>query len=191
MSEELPKQELLTKLLKMTASPNDGEALTAMRKANSLLSAAGWDWDKLIAGKIVVVGDPFASIKDPTPPKSNGADHWAPSAPPRPPNSRFTTQSAASAAPQRAAPPPPPPRPRQPYSSKPNIYPGGCYCCGITVDVDAGFVFEPHKINSRAMNLWAPICTDCNKTRAFVPNTKTKRHFPSQHPSVAPDLNSL
>jgi len=55
MSEDLPKQELLIKLLKMSTSPNDGEALIAVRKANELLKSAGWDWEKLVNGKIKVV----------------------------------------------------------------------------------------------------------------------------------------
>jgi len=62
---KVPKQDLLTKLLKMTSSSNDGEALTAIRKANDLLKSAGWDWDKLMAGKIKVAADPFANLQQP------------------------------------------------------------------------------------------------------------------------------
>jgi hypothetical protein len=62
---ELPKQDLLAKLLAMTTSPNDGEALCAMRKANALLLAAGWTWERLIQGKIRVLEDPFKSIVEP------------------------------------------------------------------------------------------------------------------------------
>lgn len=67
MSTELPKQEQLIKLLAMTTSTNDAEALAFMRKANALLAAAGWDWEKLIRGKIRVLEDPFKSIAEPPP----------------------------------------------------------------------------------------------------------------------------
>lgn len=62
---ELPKQEQLIKLLGMTTSANDAEALAFMRKANALLAAAGWSWEKLIRGKIRVLEDPFKSIPEP------------------------------------------------------------------------------------------------------------------------------
>lgn len=63
--QEIPKQELLVKLLMMTTSSNDGEALTAIRKANELLKTQGWDWVKLIAGKITIVEDPFKDLAMP------------------------------------------------------------------------------------------------------------------------------
>jgi hypothetical protein len=63
---DLPKQELLIKLLALTASDSEGEALSAMRKANSLLATAGWTWERLIRGKITVLADPFNNIVEPT-----------------------------------------------------------------------------------------------------------------------------
>lgn len=66
MTQEVPKHELLLKLLKMTSSDNDAEALVAIRKATALLHSAGWDWDRLLAGKITVVGDPFGNLQRPT-----------------------------------------------------------------------------------------------------------------------------
>lgn len=69
MSEQIQKHLLLVKLLKMTTSSNDGEALVAVRKANQLLAEAGWDWDRVMAGKITVVGDPFAGLARPAPPQ--------------------------------------------------------------------------------------------------------------------------
>src|SRR5882672_7473149 len=62
---DLPKQELLIKLLRMTTSDNDGEALTALRKANAFLNAAGWDWERLIHGKIRIIEDPFKNLGTP------------------------------------------------------------------------------------------------------------------------------
>jgi hypothetical protein len=39
----------LVKLMMMTTSDNDAEALAAMRKANVLLDAVGLNWDELLA----------------------------------------------------------------------------------------------------------------------------------------------
>jgi Protein of unknown function (DUF2786) len=41
-------KERLTKLMRMTTSPNDGEALNALRKANELLKAAKMDWQQVL-----------------------------------------------------------------------------------------------------------------------------------------------
>lgn len=38
----------LIKLMMMTTSPNDGEALTAIRKANALLAEANVNWEEFI-----------------------------------------------------------------------------------------------------------------------------------------------
>lgn len=70
MTNTIPKQELLTKLLMLTTSNNDAEALQAVRKANALLKASGWDWQQLINGKITIVEDPFKGLATPT----NGQD---------------------------------------------------------------------------------------------------------------------
>lgn len=80
MSFVIPKQELLIKLLSLTASDNDAEALSALRKATKILNDSGWTWERLIHGKITVIADPFASLATPpTPERQN-----APPAPPRP-----------------------------------------------------------------------------------------------------------
>src|SRR5262245_52256164 len=57
---ELPNLGLLIKLLKMTTSSNDAEALIAMRRANEQLIKFGGDWENLLRGKVTVIGDPFA-----------------------------------------------------------------------------------------------------------------------------------
>ena len=77
-----PSLTLLIKLLKMTTSSHENEALVAMRKANIELSKFGGDWESLLRGKVTVIGDPFADITKPdvgqkTPPR--------PQAPPPPP----------------------------------------------------------------------------------------------------------
>ncbi len=108
---ELPRQELLAKMLRMTTSDNDNVALVAIRKANELLRANGWDWDKLLKGKITIVEDPFKSISDPR--FAAGSSHSQGYAPSRP-------------APSRPAPsdiynPPPPRTPRKPRAPKPKM----------------------------------------------------------------------
>jgi hypothetical protein len=107
MTQELPKHELLLKLLKMTASSNDAEALAAIRKANQLLAIASWDWDRLLAGKITVVGDPFGNLHRPQASQSTEMPREAPRAPsPRPaPQQAFNTQRAAAQGNRRRAKP--------------------------------------------------------------------------------------
>lgn len=153
MSEALPKQVLLVKLLKMTASPNDGEALTAMRKANELLTSAGWDWDRVMAGKIVVVEDPFAAIGTPPSSKPREAHDWNPA--------------------PAAAPPPQPAPPKAKHTTWPlgtvaNKFAAFCYCCGQEVHTGKGFIFKPYEY-SAGPNSWRVACTPCNMT-AIVQN---------------------
>jgi len=62
---EIPKQDLLLKLLGMTTSSSDNEALVAIRQANRLLSASGWTWEILIREKIKIIENPFKGIADP------------------------------------------------------------------------------------------------------------------------------
>src|SRR5262245_58815708 len=44
--------EVFIKLMMMTQSPNDGEALTALRKANAKLAAINRNWEELLRGKV-------------------------------------------------------------------------------------------------------------------------------------------
>jgi hypothetical protein len=60
--------EKLIKLIRLSESSNDAEALAALRAANALLKRAGWDWEKLLRGKVTVVADPFSNIPAPPPP---------------------------------------------------------------------------------------------------------------------------
>lgn len=177
MSEDLPKQELLIKLLKMSTSPNDGEALISIRKANDLLRAAGWDWEKLIHGKIKVIEDPFKHVETPFN-QQMSRPRPAPPPPPRP----------------RAPTPPPPPRqsppPPQPLSTKANIYAGWCYCCGDPVINRGGFIFDPHTKNAKANSKWQIICQKCNTDRYLSVGSIAA---PRQRPigNVTPNLNDI
>ena len=185
---EPPRQDILLKLLKMTTSSNDGEALTAIRKANAVLIAGGWDWDKLISRKIVIVEDPFSKVQ--APPSFNNDRHVSRpqpfhTPPPQPPPMRPTAPPP---------PPPPPPKPRPappplgPYSNKANIYAGWCFCCGDTVPGQAGFMIKPFDHNPKAPDKWVPICTDCNKKRASIMRSAAPRQKPL---TAAPDLSKL
>jgi hypothetical protein len=147
-TDQPPKQELLLKLLKMTTSPNDGEALTALRKANSLLTQVGWDWDKLIHSKIRIAADPFANLGTPFKGHGNvgtnaGRPHAAPSAP---------------------LPPRPTIKTTWPLGITPNKFAGFCYCCGYEVTATIGFVFRPNSYNSAASSDWKVACQSCNTT---------------------------
>lgn len=145
----LPRQDRLIKLLRMTTSPNDGEALTAMRMATRLLDEAGWTWDMLINGKIVVVADPFATIHEP----------------PR------RTPAPARAAPQTAPPPPPPPpKTTWPIGTQPNKFPDFCYCCGQETIALKGFIFKPQQYHPQGANTWKVVCVLCNNTATVLPN---------------------
>jgi hypothetical protein len=98
--------ELLIKLLKMTTSSNDAEALLASRKANEQLLKFGGDWEALLHGKVTVIADPFTA----PPPTVEQTTRRA--APPPPP-------------PPRPAPPPPPPKPKAPPPPRqPTMGPG-------------------------------------------------------------------
>lgn len=65
MGKEQLDLELLIKMLKMSRSDNDNQALVAIRKANAALDRVGEDWDTLIRGKITIIEDPFTSVAAP------------------------------------------------------------------------------------------------------------------------------
>jgi hypothetical protein len=155
-NDDLPKQELLIKLLRMTESHSDGEALTALRKANAFLKSAGWDWEKLINSKIKIIEDPFKNLGVP-----QGGVGRRPQA----------TQAAPSTPPYAARPAPPPPQPPPvvkraawPLGINPNKFSGWCYCCGLEVLANAGVIFKPFQYNSAAPDDWKVACFDCNGT---------------------------
>src|SRR5258706_13648282 len=79
---------IFIKLLKMTTSPNDGEALNAIRMANQQLSKFGGDWEELLSGRVTIIADPFTSVPDLNPRARDAAPapgtRPAPPPPPRP-----------------------------------------------------------------------------------------------------------
>ena len=81
----------LIKLLGMTTSPNDGEALVAIRKANAELDRLGKTWAEFIMSKITVVADPFGSVPDLGFASSRTTTAYAPPRPQPQPRPRPTT----------------------------------------------------------------------------------------------------
>jgi hypothetical protein len=167
VAEEIQKHQLLVKLLKMTTSANDGEALTAMRKANDLLTAAGWDWDRLMAGKITVVGDPFANLGNPAP----KVERWT--SEPR--------QAPLQSTPRR--------KPMPINSQLSNKFEGHCYCCGRLVAVGGGFLFKAEDYHSRAPSGWKVVCTTDNTNHnAIIGPTPALRQGRGARKVTADDL---
>lgn len=189
MSDDLPDHERIRKLLNMTTSSNDGEVLNAIRMVNRTLTKNGWDWDRLLAGKIRIVADPWKGMAPP-PPKQNFAANAAAATPPR-------------RAPRPQSPPPPPPPPRvwldkngvawsterdrdlsnmridaakrvpQPTiaSTVSNKFADHCYCCGTYVNAGAGWIFHPNGTSGK----WQVTCDPCNKSSAPIPARAAKR----------------
>lgn len=191
---DIPKQDLLAKLLKMTTSNNDGEALAAIRKANALLASAGWDWDKLLAGKIRIAADPFASLQTPYNP-GNGRAAPQPAPPPvRPHKPAFSPPPPPPPQPRQ---PPPPPQPFEPYSHRstmgqPNIYSGNCYCCGHSVGAKDGKLFVPSDFNKYAQQGKKVICTVCDNNRhANIDQRPAMRLGPRPFTGPAPTASDL
>lgn len=83
--------ELLIKLMKLTTSNIDAEALLALRKANEQLSKLTTqgkpaDWETLLRGKVTLIADPFAFLPpSPGPTINRPSPGFTPKAPPPPP----------------------------------------------------------------------------------------------------------
>jgi hypothetical protein len=142
----IPKQELLIKLLRMTESDNDPEALTALRKVNAFMRTAGWDWERLVNAKIRIIEDPFKGLSTPT----GYTAGVRPTAPPKP----AQTQPA----------PQPTVKTTWPLGITPNRFAGHCYCCGVEVHANAGLIFRPSQYHSSAASDWKVACPKCNTT---------------------------
>lgn len=118
----------LTKLLKLTTSDNNAEALLAMRKANDELKKLNLDWEGLLKGKITVIGDPFAERPRPTVQSSP---------PPAPKPAAQPTYHSAYPNPRPRAAPKPQPAPAKDITIT-NNFGGGCISCGTWVEPGKG-----------------------------------------------------
>lgn len=133
--DELDKLDLskLIKLMKMTTSASDGEALTALRMANAWLSRNSYDWEAVLRGKITIIADPFVGHNAPL--KAPNADQSARPSPgvrpaPRPTPPAGGYKPAPKQRPTRQQPPSPAfdpnaamhtPQPAQPTSKMPTL----------------------------------------------------------------------
>ena len=118
MGDEALNLDRLVKLMGMTTSSQDGEALNAIRLANKMVAGAG-GWESVLRGKVRVIADPFANMN----------------IPPRQPPAPQPSYAAPSYA-QRPSPSPP----RQP-AAKPSIvnqFAGMCMYCNTYVAAQAG-----------------------------------------------------
>lgn len=62
MREDPPNLNTIIKLMGMTGSSHDAEALSALRMATAQLKKWGWTWEDMLRGKIKIMPDPFANI---------------------------------------------------------------------------------------------------------------------------------
>lgn len=189
--------KLVIKLMKMTTSQNDSEALAALRQANKRLLAAGWDWEALLTAKVTIVADPFGSIEAPT---ASPQSYSKPQAPQRPapaapsyqppPQASYSPNKPSQKAYQRAklqaaynAPAAaqaqaaaqysykPSTTPKQPSpkvgSKTPNQQDDNCWCCGQRVEAWKGAAFVPGHYNSSHHSQKETICEPCNQSAAL------------------------
>lgn len=76
---------LLIKMLGMTDSDSDGQALVAIRKANAQVRKLGTTWEDLLRGKVTVIADPFNAGDLRAPPPVETRRPMRPVATPTPP----------------------------------------------------------------------------------------------------------
>lgn len=153
------KLDTLIKVLLMTTSDNNSEALAAVRRANVMLRNASTDWEKLLRGKVTVVADPFADIAAP---QSTSSSH-RPTVPQRPqyvePEDRPAPPAYYIKTPTR---PMNPATPRAPtYSpqvarrNNTNNYAGRCFNCNVGVAAGYGALRD-------IQGTTRVFCEDCN-----------------------------
>lgn len=149
----LPKEELLIKMMGMTTSDNDNTALTAIRKANELLKASGWTWERVLQAKIKVVASPFLGTA--TPFQRRAAEPPVQAAPVTQPVWRPATAPQPIHRTHIAT-------PGNPLSNLPNKFADYCYCCGKDTPANTGFRFDPWNFVPTATSKWQVACKRCN-----------------------------
>lgn len=154
----------LLKLLRLTTSHTDGEALAAIRKANEWLLSKGLDWDKLLSGTVTIMADPFTEVPAPTPDPIHSSR--TPHVPPTP---------------QRPQAPPAPPRPTAPP-------PSTCIDCGKTIQSWASRCATCSQMRYKAGSSprrAAKAFTPAQAPRTFTPDLKSSTR------RAAPDASDL
>lgn len=123
-STDIANLDLIIKLLRMTESSTDGEALNAIRMANAQLRKTSLSWEDLLRGKVTVLQSPWA--EGPLRGSTMKSRAPAPSPPPGPTQSamrqRWQDPNAVdpSALDPNTSPPPfayAPPRPSSPKNA--------------------------------------------------------------------------
>src|SRR5262245_19018431 len=80
MPQDPPNLDKIIKVMGLTGSNQDGEALSALRKATAMLKEWGWTWETILRGKIKIMPDPFANIPMPS---TQSTSRHAPAAKPQ------------------------------------------------------------------------------------------------------------
>lgn len=148
---------LLIKLLKLTTSSHDAEALAAMRKANSALDRLGGDWEALLLGRVTIIADPFTNLAPPPKPQPK---HTHPAPPPPPPSPHATRPPPVAPIYRRASAPLAANTPLPSTTSA--RYDGRCYCCAAPTTAGSDFIF-------RRNGKWASVCAACNHASTVIP----------------------
>jgi hypothetical protein len=79
-----PDLGTIIKLMGMTGSAHDAEALSALRMATARLKKWGWTWDSILRGKIKIMPDPFANVPMPaTTSRTSSGSRYTPPPPPK------------------------------------------------------------------------------------------------------------
>jgi len=151
------KLETLIKVLMMTTSDTDGEALAAIRRANSMLKTAHVDWSELLHGKVTVVADPFDSIAAPR--KATSSASVTVPRPPQAPTSPFRSATPAS---------PPPPPPSSYRRGNTNRFAAECLTCNAHVDVGYGALFSHTHNGQQTTWVLCEPCNDKNRTNQYT-----------------------
>jgi hypothetical protein len=147
----------------MTTSSNDGEALSAMRKANAQLTKFNLTWPEFVKARITVAADPFAL--QPTQ-SANGSKAPPPASPSM--QSQYAASQQSTRAPKPTpprpapkptyAPPPPPPPAEYTYAAgaKPNKFSTICANCSRKLAPGDGVLWRVKNISQRWDTRCAP-----------------------------------
>lgn len=143
--------DLLIKLLNLTTSPLDSEAIAAMRKANDQLLKFNTTWERLLKSRITIVADPFASVAPPS-----FASRPPPVAEPRPmPTPPRPQRPAHPAGYQGYGAPPQRPQPTAPVDFFLTL-PNGAYVGPFTNHQDASAYRARLRITATANQITTP-----------------------------------
>jgi hypothetical protein len=178
MTENENDLDRLIKIMGMTTSDNDGQALVALRTANKQLAKMGTDWATILRGKVRIIADPFASVAA-APPRTPTPAPTPPRPPkPNPPNYGQPTSSnyGQAAPPPRQQAQPSKPKPTLPPGASPNSFDATCAKCGHNVLAGAGMRVLGGKVEHLPGN--------CLSWKPFPPPAGASRPIKNKHPGT-------